>query len=79
MIAALLGTVVGNPLTLPLIASISLGLGRRDPRLRRHAAATSSRIQDAFGQFFAGLWQSFLSLFGTARASGTSCPLFSAT
>jgi uncharacterized protein (DUF2062 family) len=63
VVAALIGTFAGNPLTIPLIAPIALGLGRRilgygvtgrDP----------SRIQDAFGQFFTGLWDSLLSLFG---------------
>lgn len=63
VVASLIGTLVGNPVTIPLIAPIALGLGRkilgygvtgRDP----------SRIQDAFGQFFSGLWDSLLSLFG---------------
>lgn len=63
VVASLIGTLAGNPVTLPLIAPIALGLGRRilgygvtgrDP----------SRIQDAFGQFFTGLWDSVLSLFG---------------
>jgi len=63
VVASLIGTLAGNPATIPLIAPIALGLGRkilgygvtgRDP----------SRIQDAFGQFFTGLWDSLLSLFG---------------
>ena len=63
VVASVIGTLAGNPVTIPLIAPIALGLGRkilgygvtgRDP----------SRIQDAFGQFFTGLWDSLLSLFG---------------
>lgn len=63
VVASLIGTLAGNPVTIPLIAPIALGLGRkilgygvtgRDP----------SRIQDAFGQFLSGLWESLLSLFG---------------
>ena len=63
VVASLIGTLAGNPLTLPIIAPIALGLGRkilgygvtgRDP----------SRIQDAFGEFFSGFWDSLLSLFG---------------
>lgn len=63
VVASVIGTLAGNPVTIPLIAPIALGLGRkilgygvtgRDP----------SRIQDAFGQFFTGLWESVLSLFG---------------
>lgn len=63
VVASIIGTFAGNPVTIPLIAPVALGLGRRilgygvtgrDP----------SRIQDAFGQFFTGLWDSLLSLFG---------------
>jgi uncharacterized protein len=63
LVASVIGTLVGNPVTIPLIAPLALALGRkilcygvtgRDP----------SRIQDAFGQFFVGLWDSMLSLFG---------------
>jgi len=63
VVASVIGTLAGNPVTIPLIAPIALGLGRkilgygvtgRDP----------SRIKDAFGQFFTGLWDSLLSLFG---------------
>jgi hypothetical protein len=63
VVAGVIGTVAGNPLTFPFIAPIALGLGRkilgygvtgRDP----------SRIQDAFSQFFVGLWDSLASVFG---------------
>jgi uncharacterized protein len=63
IVASVIGTFAGNPVTIPLIAPVALGLGRRilgygvtgrDP----------SRIQDAFGEFFTGLWDSLLSLFG---------------
>jgi uncharacterized protein len=67
VLAGLIGTMAANPLTFPLIASVSLTLGRRilgygvtgrDP----------ARLIDAFGQFFAGLWESLLSLFGYGEA-----------
>lgn len=63
IVASVVGTFAGNPVTIPLIAPIALALGRkilgfgvtgRDPQ----------RIQDAFGEFFTGLWDSVLSLFG---------------
>jgi uncharacterized protein len=63
MIAALIGTAVGNPLTLPLIASISLALGRRILGFGA-TGRDFSRVSDAFSQAFAGIWQSLLSLFG---------------
>ena len=75
VMAGLIGTFAGNPLTLPLIAPIALGLGRkilgygvtgRDP----------SRIQDAFSQFFVGLWESIQSLFGHGESQWHKLLLF---
>ncbi len=75
VVASLIGTLVGNPLTFPIIAPIALGLGRkivgygvtgRDP----------SRIQDAFAQFFVGLWDSLLSLFGYGESEWYKVLLF---
>jgi uncharacterized protein len=67
LIAALIGTGVGNPLTFPLIAPLALGLGReilgygasgRDP----------ARISDAFSQAFAAIRDAVMSLFGNGHA-----------
>jgi uncharacterized protein (DUF2062 family) len=63
MVAALIGTAVGNPLTFPLIASVSLGLGRRILGFGA-TGRDFSRISDAFAQAFAAIWQGILSLFG---------------
>jgi pyridoxine 5-phosphate synthase len=63
VLASLIGTFVGNPLTFPLIASVSMALGRRilgyggsgrDPH----------RIGKAFSEAGEGLWHGAKSLFG---------------
>jgi uncharacterized protein (DUF2062 family) len=73
--ASLVGTFAGNPLTFPFIASTSLWLGRkilgygvsgRDP----------SRIQNAFSQFFVGLWETVLSFFGYGHSQWGKLTLF---
>jgi uncharacterized protein (DUF2062 family) len=63
IVASLIGTAVGNPLTFPLIASVSLGLGRR---ILGHGVTGRdfNRITEAFAQAFSGLWTSLLSLVG---------------
>ncbi len=63
LVAALLGTLVGNPLTFPLIAAIALALGRRILGFGV-TGRDFSRVSEAFTQAFSGIWQSFLSLFG---------------
>jgi uncharacterized protein (DUF2062 family) len=63
MIAALIGTGVGNPLTFPLIAPVALALGRR---ILGHGASGRdySRVSDAFAQAFAGIQEGILAMFG---------------
>lgn len=63
VVASLIGTFAGNPVTIPLIAPIALGLGRK---ILGYGVTgrDASRIQDAFGAFFTGLWDGLLSLFG---------------
>jgi uncharacterized protein (DUF2062 family) len=75
VIASLLGTFVGNPLTYPLIAAVALGLGRR---IVGHGVTgrDPSRIQDAFTQFLAGLWQSLKSLLGYGDSEWYKLMLF---
>ncbi len=61
--AALIGTLAGNPLTFPLIASVSLGIGRRVLGFGA-TGRDFGRILNAFTQAVWGLWETFLSLFG---------------
>ena len=63
MVSSLIGTAVGNPLTFPLIASVSLALGRR---ILGYGVTGRdfSRISDAFAQAFAAIWHGILSRFG---------------
>lgn len=63
LIASFAGTLVGNPVTIPFFAAISLALGRR---ILGHGATGRdfTRVSDAFEQAGRGLWSSILSLFG---------------
>lgn len=63
VVASLIGTLVGNPLTFPLIAAMSLALGRR---ILGHGAAGHdfTRVSDAFREAMDGLWSSLLSVVG---------------
>ena len=67
MIAALIGTGVGNPLTFPFIAPVALGLGRR---ILGHGASGRDfgRVSDAFSQAFAAVKLGVLSLFGRGES-----------
>lgn len=67
IVAALFGTVVGNPLTFPAIATSCLWLGRL--LLGRGGEGSDfESIMEAFGRGFTAIWHSFLSLFGGAEA-----------
>jgi uncharacterized protein (DUF2062 family) len=63
MVSSLVGTAVGNPLTFPLIASVSLTLGRR---ILGYGVTGRdfSRISEAFTQAFAAIWHGILSRLG---------------
>jgi uncharacterized protein (DUF2062 family) len=63
ILASLIGTVAGNPLTFPIIASTSLALGRR---ILGYGATGRDfgRITDAFAEAGEGIWRGVLSLFG---------------
>ncbi|MEM8571267.1 MAG: DUF2062 domain-containing protein [Pseudomonadota bacterium] len=67
ILAALIGTAFGNPLTFPFIASISMGTGRKIVGLGP-ADSSFSHLTDSFKRFLGGLWDSFLSLFGYGEA-----------
>jgi len=67
VLASLIGTVAGNPLTFPLIASTSLALGRR---ILGYGATGRDfgRITDAFAGAAEGIWDGVLSLLGHGEA-----------
>lgn len=67
VLAALIGTVVGNPLTFPLIAWFSMALGRRILGTGL-TGRDFERVTDAFALAAEGLWQTFLSLFGIGES-----------
>lgn len=75
IVASLLGTLVGNPLTFPLIASVSLGLGRRILGFGA-TGRDFGRVVEAFGQAFTGVWRSLLSLFGSGQSEWSKLSLF---
>jgi uncharacterized protein (DUF2062 family) len=63
VVASLVGTFAGNPLTFPLIASVSMALGRRILGYGG-SGRDFGRVTDAFKQGGEGLWQGLKSLFG---------------
>ncbi len=67
IVAALIGTLVGNPATIPFIAGMSLWLGRK---ILGHGASGRdfSRVSDAFAQAGEGIWNSSLALLGIGSA-----------
>jgi hypothetical protein len=63
VLASLIGTFFGNPITFPIIASISMPLGKRI--LGHHPSGRDyARISESFGQAGQGLWDGIRSLFG---------------
>ncbi|MEM9061197.1 MAG: DUF2062 domain-containing protein [Pseudomonadota bacterium] len=63
IVASLFGTIVGNPLTFPLISGLSLWLGRRI--LGRDGSGSDfDAITDAFGEAFSSIWAEMQSWFG---------------
>ena len=75
ILASLIGTAFGNPVTFPFIASAALSVGRR---ILGYGVTGRDfgRVYDAFNQFFAGLWQSVLSLFGHGEAQWGRLTIF---
>ncbi|MEM8871216.1 MAG: DUF2062 domain-containing protein [Pseudomonadota bacterium] len=63
VLAAFIGTFVGNPLTFPIFATASLGLGRWMFGVTGGPEGFAS-VKDSFLGAFSGLWQSLLSLAG---------------
>ena len=75
VLASLFGTLAGNPLTFPFIASVSLSLGRL---ILGHGLTGGDfdRIVVAFGEALTGFGQSFLSLFGVGAPQWQKLALF---
>lgn len=75
IVASLIGTLVGNPITTPFIAAFSLALGRR---ILGHGVTGRDfgRIAEAFSQAAQGLWQSAISLFGFGHPQWAKLNLF---
>lgn len=75
IVASLIGTFAGNPLTFPLIASVSMALGRR---ILGYGATGRDfgRISDAFRQAGEGLWQGVKSVFGYGAADWAKLAAF---
>lgn len=75
IVASLIGTLVGNPVTTPIIAAVSLGLGHR---ILGHGVTGRDfgRIAEAFSQAATGIWQSALSLLGIGTAQWGKLSLF---
>lgn len=73
--AALVGTAIGNPLTFPFIASLSLALGRR--MLGDGGSGRDwGRVSESFEQAGEALWQGALSLVGRGTADWDKLGLF---
>jgi uncharacterized protein (DUF2062 family) len=75
VLASLLGTLAGNPVTFPVIASVSLSLGRL---ILGHGLTGRdfNRIVTAFGEALTGLWQSLLSILGFGTPQWHKLALF---
>lgn len=63
VLAGLMGTAVGNPISFPPIAASSIWVGNRLVGYDRHHI-DFVRIKHAFYDAFSGLWESFKSIFG---------------
>lgn len=76
LIAALIGTAAGNPLTFPLIAPVALGLGRRIIG-RGDSGHDFGRVSAAFADTFRAIRLGILSLFGHGQSEwGKLVPFF---
>ena len=75
VLASLFGTLAGNPLTFPFIASLSLSLGRL---ILGHGLTGGDfdRIVVAFGEAMTGLGQSLLSVLGIGAPQWQKLALF---
>lgn len=67
IVAGLIGTAIGNPLTFPAIAASSLGLGRWMLGVEGRAL-DFAQIAHAFSEAFGGLWQTMKSWVGMGES-----------
>lgn len=75
VLAACLGTLMGNPVTFPLIASASLTLGRQVYGLGGSGTEVHS-VKDSFFGALSGLWQSMKSLVGFGQPAWDKLGIF---
>lgn len=75
ILASLIGTAVGNPVTFPAIAALAMGLGRR---ILGYGVTGRdfSRVSDAFLEAIGGLGRSLLSLVGIGEPEWNKVALF---
>ncbi len=64
ILAAAIGQVVGNPVTLPFIAWVSMAIGRRVLGGGGPSGRSFERVDQALAGALDGLWQTMLSWFG---------------
>ncbi|WP_112321815.1 DUF2062 domain-containing protein [Oceanibium sediminis] len=75
VLAACLGTLMGNPVTFPLIASAALTLGRQVYGLGGSGTEVHG-VKDSFFGALAGLWESLLSLVGYGEPAWGTLSIF---
>ncbi|MZR15258.1 DUF2062 domain-containing protein [Maritimibacter sp. DP07] len=75
MLAAVLATFVGNPLTFPFIAGFSLQLGNKILG-NVHGHLRLSEIVEAFSRASEDIWHNFLSIFTHRQADWAGLDLF---
>jgi len=75
VIAALFGTIVGNPLSFPAIAASALWLGRLVLG-RKDDGSDFDAVMKAFGEGATAVWVSTRSLFGAGQADVAGMALF---
>jgi uncharacterized protein (DUF2062 family) len=68
ILAAIMATFVGNPITFPIIAASSYQLGLRILNLN-HEKTVWSKIHDSFQEAFNTLWANIRSIFGSEQSS----------
>ena len=68
VLAALLGTFVGNPITFPIIAATSYQLGLRILGLG-HERTVWTKLRTSFEDAFSTLWANIRSIFGYEKSS----------
>ncbi len=75
ILASLIGTAAGNPVTFPAIAALSMGLGRR---ILGYGVTGRdfSRVSDAFVEALDGLGRSLLSLVGIGEPEWNKLAVF---